>query len=250
MNKISGLVITFNESKNIVECLRSLALVCDDIVVVDSNSTDDTAELVRAAGAQVVLQAFLGDGPQRSAGLPHCRHDWVLNLDADERLEDDLVAYLQRTDLAALGVDAVETRRRNFVGQRTTRHGGQYPDYVLRIFNRRQADFSPVVAHTRIQAAKVGRCEAHIRHYSYRDYADIFSRACLYANWMGKELAASKKTVRPWHPALHGCSAFIKHYFVKTGFMAGLDGLTISLGKALASYLKYARALEIRRTAG
>jgi glycosyltransferase involved in cell wall biosynthesis len=248
MSKISGLVITFNESKNIVECLRSLKRVCDDIVVVDSNSSDDTVALAQAEGAQVISQVFLGDGPQRSVGLPYCRHAWVLNLDADERLEDDLVAYLQQTDLDTLGVDAVETRRRNFVGQRTTRYGGQYPDYVLRILNRHKADFKPVVAHTRVQTDKVGRTDAHIRHYSYRDYADIFTRACLYANWMAKELAASDKAVAGWHPALHGTTAFLKHYVAKAGFMAGLDGLTISLGKALASYLKYARALEIRRT--
>lgn len=248
MNKISGLVITFNESRNIVECLRSLKQVCDDVVVVDSHSTDDTVALAEAEGAHVILQTFLGDGPQRSVGLPHCRHDWVLNLDADERLEDDLVAYLRTTDLASLAADGVETRRRNFVGQRTTRHAGQYPDHVLRIFDRTKADFKPVVAHTRVQARRVVRCDVHIRHYSYRDYADIFTRACLYANWMAKELAAGDRKVAPWHPVLHGTSAFLKHYVVKAGFLAGLDGLTISLGKALASYLKYARALEIRRT--
>lgn len=248
MNKISGLVITFNESRNIVECLRSLKQVCDDIVVVDSHSTDDTVALAQAEGARVISQAFLGDGPQRSVGLPHCRHAWVVNLDADERLEDDLVAWLRQTDLTGLQADAVQTRRRNFIGQRTTRHAGQYPDHVLRIFDRTKADFKPVVAHTRIQAERIVHCDAHIRHYSYRDYADVFTRACLYANWMAKDLAASDKRVSAWHPALHGCSAFLKHYVVKTGFLAGQDGLCVSLGKALASYLKYARVLEIRRT--
>lgn len=247
MTNISGLVITFNESRNIVDCIRSLKRVCDDVVVVDSLSSDDTVALAQAEGATVIRQPFLGDGPQRSVGLPHCRHDWVLNLDADERLEDDLAAWLSGTDLDALPADAVESRRRNFVGDRTTRHAGQYPDYVLRIFNRHRADFKPVVAHTRIQAARVTRVEGHITHFSYRDYADIFSRACLYANWMAKELATSSKPVRGWHPMLHGISAFLKHYVIKTGFLAGLDGLTLSLGKALASYLKYARALEIRR---
>ena len=247
MNKISGLVITFNESRNIVDCIRSLKRVCDDVVVVDSLSADDTVALAEAEGATVIRQPFLGDGPQRTVGLPHCRHDWVLNLDADERLEDDLADWLARTDLSALPADAVESRRRNYVGNRTTRHAGQYPDYVLRIFNRQRADFKPVVAHSRIQAGRVIRNEGHITHYSYRDYADIFNRACLYANWMAKDLAASSKPVHGWHPMLHGTSAFLKHYVIKTGFLAGLDGLTLSLGKALASYLKYARALEIRR---
>ena len=108
MNKISGLVITFNESRNIVDCIRSLKRVCDDVVVVDSLSADDTVALAEAEGATVIRQPFLGDGPQRTAGLPYCRHDWVLNLDADERLEDDLADWLARTDLDALPADAVE----------------------------------------------------------------------------------------------------------------------------------------------
>ncbi|MGL5161094.1 MAG: glycosyltransferase family 2 protein, partial [Plesiomonas shigelloides] len=126
--KFSGLVITFNEEKNIQACLASLQQVCDDIVVVDSGSQDRTCELARAAGATVVTSVpFLGDGPQRSHGLPFCRHDWVINLDADERLDDDLVAYLQSTDVSALGVDAIENRRKNYIGQRTTPYAGQYP---------------------------------------------------------------------------------------------------------------------------
>lgn len=109
MTQISGLVITLNEAHNIVDCLRSMRKPCDDIVVVDSGSSDGTVELARQEGATVIVQVpFLGDGPQRSHGLPY-RHAWVLNLDADERLEQDLIDYIRRTDLDSLGVDLVET---------------------------------------------------------------------------------------------------------------------------------------------
>ena len=184
MTQISGLVITLNEAHNIVDCLRSMKTVCDDIVVVDSGSSDGTVELARQEGATVIVQVpFLGDGPQRSHGLPYCRHAWVLNLDADERLEQDLIDYIRRTDLDSLGVDLVETRRRNYIGQRFTPYAGQYPDYVKRLFNRLKADFTPVTAHTYIQASSFIRINAHIIHYSYRDYPDMVVK-CKYAGWI------------------------------------------------------------------
>ncbi len=245
--RISGLIITFNEQRHIRDCIQSLRQVCDDIVVVDSCSTDDTVAIAQAEGATVIIQKFLGDGPQRTAGLPYCKHDWVLNLDADERLENDLAEWLLANDLATLGVDAIETRRRNFVGNQTTRFAGQYPDYICRIFNSKKAGFSPVVAHSRVQAAAIQRIACHITHYSYRDYPDILNRACKYAVWTAEELAKSGKSIYPLAPFSHGFFSFFKHYVVKLGFLAGLDGLTLSIGKGLASYLKYAHAISLIR---
>ncbi|KUM02038.1 glycosyltransferase family 2 protein [Chromobacterium subtsugae] len=245
---ISGLVITLNEAHNIVDCLRSLRAVCDDIVVVDSGSTDGTIALAEAEGATVIVQKpFLGDGPQRSLGLPRCRHAWVLNLDADERLEPDFIAYVKNTDLDALGVDLVETRRRNYIGDRFTPYAGQYPDYVKRLFNRHRADFTPVVAHTCVKAATSTKVAVHITHYSYRNYPDMIAK-CKYAEWLSVGLAKSGKKIYPWHPALHGGWAFFRHYVIKLGFLAGLDGLTLSMCKGIGSYLKYAHALELRRS--
>ena len=247
MTKISGLVITLNEAHNIVECLRSMKRVCDDVVVVDSGSSDATIELARGEGATVIVQVpFLGDGPQRSLGLPHCKHDWVLNLDADERLEEDLVQYLETSDLNTLDVDLVETRRRNYIGNRFTPYAGQYPDYVKRIFNRQSADFTPVVAHTYVKAASAIRVNAHITHFSYKDYPDMVAK-CKYAGWLARNLAESNKRLYVWQPVVHGGWAFFRHYVVKAGFLAGLDGLTLSICKGLGSYLKYANAIEIRR---
>ncbi len=248
MTPISGLVITLNEAHNIVDCIHSMKQVCDDVVVVDSGSTDGTIELAREHGALVIVQKpFLGDGPQRSLGLPHCRHRWVINLDADERLEDDFVEYIRQTDLDALGVDLVETRRHNLLGGRFTPYAGQYPDYVKRLFNREKADFKPVVAHSHIEAASSKKVPVHITHYSYRDYPDLVAKS-RYSGWLAKDLAESDKPLHVWQPVLHGLWAFIRHYLIQAGFLAGLDGLTISLCKGLSSYLKYAHAIELRRS--
>ncbi|MGL4601468.1 MAG: glycosyltransferase family 2 protein [Plesiomonas sp.] len=245
--KLSGLVITFNEEKNILACLHSLQQVCDDIVVVDSGSTDRTCELALEAGATVIVSTpFLGDGPQRSYGLASCRHDWVVNLDADERLDDDLVAYLRSTDIESLGVEAIENRRKNYIGQRMTKYAGQYPDYICRIFNRTKTDFSPVFTHTRIMTRNTQKINQHVIHYSYADYHDMFARCVKYGQWQGKTLAASGKSIKPWHPIVHGVWTFIRLYIIKQGFLAGLDGFTIAKAKAVSSYLKYAVAWELQ----
>jgi len=246
MHPYSGLIITYNEAHNIGACIASLAQVCSDIVVVDSGSSDLTVELARAAGATVLVQVpFLGDGPQRSLGLKHCRHDWVINLDADERLEADLVATLKAN--AEWLVDALECRRRNYIGERFTPYAGQYPDYICRIFDRRHAGFAPLRAHSRVQARSTRRIDGHITHYSYRDYDDMFARINKYSTWQAQEMLANGKSASLVKAIAHGAVAFVKHYLVKRGFLAGCDGLSISLSKGLGSYLKYAKLIELRK---
>lgn len=184
MNEMSGLVITLNESRNIVDCLRSMKQVCDNIAAVDSGRSDDTVELAKAEEATVIVQKpFPGDGPQCNHDLPYCRHQWILNLDADERLEDDFVQYVKRTNLDDPGVDLIQTRRRNyFIGDRFAPHVGQYPDYMKRLFRKNRARFIPVVAHTYVEAKSSISEPIHITHYSYRDYLDMVEKY-KYADW-------------------------------------------------------------------
>ena len=246
--KISGLIITFNEAENIRECIRSLKEVCDDVVVVDSNSADKTQEIAKAEGATVIVQPFLGDGPQRILGLPYCKHEWVLNLDADERLEEDCIRKIQALQLGLDGSDVYELRRHNFIGDQITPYAGQYPDYVARLFNKTTASFSPVKAHTRVRGRKHCYLECHIRHFSYKDYSDLFSRQCKYATWGAEEIVKKGKKVGFLTPFAHGSWSFVRHYFFKRGFLGGNLGLTISIAKATGAYLKYARSAEIERT--
>lgn len=242
MIQISGLVITYNEEQNIASCIASLRNVCDDIVVVDSCSSDKTVSIAESLGVTVITQPFLGDGPQRIKGLEFCKHDWVLNLDADERLEDDCISQILEIDLSKDDYDVYEFRRHNLIGGRFTKFAGQYPDYVSRLFNRNTANFSPVSTHTRVKGLRHKNLNAHILHYSYKDYADLFQRQCKYANWMATEYVEQNKKISVFSPFIHGVWSFTRHYFVKLGFLAGQDGLTISVAKATGAYLKYAQA--------
>ena len=169
-----------------------------------------------------------------------------MNLDADERLEDDFVNYAKQTDLDKLEVDLVETRRRNFIGGRFTPLAGQYPDYVKRLFRKDKADFMPVVAHTYVKADSSTRVPVHITHYSCRDYPDMVEK-CKYAGWLANNLAESEKRLYSWQPFYMVDGLFLRHYIFKAGFIAGLDGLTLSICKGLGSYLRYAHAIELRR---
>lgn len=243
--KISGLIITFNEAENIRECIRSLREVCDDCVVVDSNSADKTQEIAKAEGATVIVQPFLGDGPQRILGLPYCKHEWVFNLDADERLEEDCIRKIQSLQLGLDGTDVYELRRHNFIGEQITPYAGQYPDYVARLFNKTTAHFSPVKAHTRVKGRRHCYLDCHIRHFSYKDYSDLFLRQCKYATWGAEEIVKNGRKPSFLTPFIHGSWSFIRHYFLKRGFLAGNLGLTISIAKAAGAYLKYAHACEL-----
>ena len=244
---ISGLIITLNEEKNIEDCIKSLFKVCDDIVVVDSFSSDKTSEIAKKLGATVVLQKFLGDGPQRSVGLHYCKHDWVLNLDADERLEKDCIEAIENLNLINSSCDVYEFKRNNYIGKKLTKYAGQYPDYVARLFNKSTADFTPKKTHTKVIGHSSKKINAHITHYSYSDYADLFTRQCKYATQIGKELGKSKKNIPSYSPILHCTWSFIRHFILKRGFLAGYLGLNISIAKSLGSYIKYVVAIDTQK---
>lgn len=244
MTLLSGLVITYNEERHIRDCLKSLSRICDDIVVLDSESDDRTAEIARDMGAKVIIQPFLGDGPQRSAGLPHCKHPWVFYLDADERLGEDLVSELNSLDLDSRSAEAYECRRKNHINGRWIKVAGQYPDHICRLFNRTKTDFSPLQTHARITTTKLDRLDGHILHYAIESLNDMSERMIRYSDWQSNSMFDEGKRVSKLAPFGHGLGCFIKFYFFRRGFLAGLDGLNISLFNAMGSYLKYAKLIE------
>jgi glycosyltransferase involved in cell wall biosynthesis len=250
MAQISGLIITLNEEANIGACLASMQPVCSEIVVIDSHSTDGTVAIAEAAGAKVYRQPYLGDRPQRSYGLKYCSCDWVLNLDADERLEADAVRCIRDIDLSQSTCAAYALRRKNILHGKWIRVAGWYPDYVRRLFNRRLADFSPVYMHTKITTQRVEKLDGHIVHYSFEGYADMIRTLNSYSDWLSRGIVEKGKPVYALKPFIHGFLSFVKHYVVKRGFTAGMDGFVISSLNAFGSFFKYAKAIEHYRRSG
>ena len=245
---ITGIVITLNESRNIEACIRSLRQVCDEIIVVDSLSTDDTVAVARRVGAETVSQAYSGDGPQKNVGLTYARNDWILSVDADERLTDEMVDAIRRWDLKITEHDAFAFRRRNHVGSRWIRRCGWYPDFCIRLYDRRKTRFADVRQHSQIPAANPLRIKADLIHYSFQDIGQLFSKPGRnFSSRAAKIMYQEGRRANGWSPLIHGVSAWARKYLFQAGFLAGVDGMTIAISAAVNSYLKYAKLLEFQR---
>ena len=245
---ISGIITTLNEEQNIAQAIASLQQVCDEVIVVDSLSTDATVDIARQCGAIVVEQAYLGDGIQKNVALNHIHNLWVLSIDSDERLSDELVRFIRSTDLEQSTYDGYAFRRRNYIGSRWVRCCGWYPDYLVRLFRHDRLRFRDTKQHSGIPENNTLRVKYDLLHYSYRSAGDLFAKPGRnFSTRSAKVLYLSGRKVRPWTPLLHFSGAFLSNYFLKGGILAGIDGFSLTLSKALNSYLKYAKVLEWQR---
>ena len=244
---ISGLVITYNEEKNIGQCIEALLEVCDEVIVVDSNSKDDTVKIALEKGAKVVSQSFLGDGPQRIFGVPYCKNDWILNLDADEFLDKDSIIFVKKGTFFNAAYDAYSFRVKNFLQEKIIDFAGWYPDYKIRFFNKKTASPSEDKVHQKIIATNVKKLKTHILHYGSHSFFQIIAKKNQYAQWNAEQLYDAGKRVNATKPIINGLVSFIRCYFFKKGIINGIDGLTISLTQAYFSYIKYANLLQIQK---
>ena len=244
---ISGLVITFNEEKNIGKCIDALFKVCDEVIVVDSLSKDKTVEIATAKGAKVISQAFLGDGPQRTHGLPFCKNDWILNLDADEYLDEDAQEFILKEKYLIGNYDAFSFRIKNFLADKLIDFAGWYPDHKVRFFNKKTAGPSPSIVHQKIIAQNETKVPVHILHHGWDSLEQIIAKKNQYSGWHAQQLYDQGKRVNAFKPVLNGTVAFVRCYFFKNGILNGLDGLSISMIQAFFSYMKYAKLIKIQK---
>ncbi len=245
---ITGIVITLNESKNIIQCIESLQQVCSEIIIVDSNSTDNTIELATSLGAKIITQSYLGDGFQKNVGLAHSTNDWVLSLDADERLTDDMVREIKAVDLTTTDFDAFAFRRRNYIGSRWIKQCGWYPDFCIRLYDSKKVKFSEVKQHASVQAKNPRRVDADIIHNSFENIGQLFAKPGRnFSGRAAKIMYKKGKRANSFSPFLHGLNAFFRKYIFQRGCLGGVDGMTVALSSAVNSYLKYAKLLEYQR---
>ena len=176
---VSAVVITRNASRHLGAVLAA-ASGCDERLVLDSGSTDDTLAIAAAAGARIERQPFLGYGPQKRRAVELAAHDWILSLDADEVLDEEARAGLAAADLSDPAA-CYAIRRRTFVGRRELRHGPWAEDRPVRVFNRTTANFKPLAVHEEVVAAGRPRSlPGSLLHYSFIDCADVIARSLAY----------------------------------------------------------------------
>ncbi|MBU1170758.1 MAG: glycosyltransferase family 2 protein [Proteobacteria bacterium] len=245
---ITGIIITLNEEKHIQACIESLQRVCHEVIVVDSLSTDCTVSIAEECGARIIKQTYLGDGPQKAFGVPYAANDWILSLDADERLDDDLVNELMRLDLTRDDT-AYAFKRKNYVGDHWIKAAGFYPDYVTRLYNRKTSGYLDKKAHSKVKAPRIKKVRAHILHYTYHDYSHWMERLNWLTTrdaWAYYQKGKKQSALRPFFSAT---GAFIRKFFIKGGIFQGVDGMTVTLTTVMRAYMKYIKLNEMHEEA-
>jgi glycosyltransferase involved in cell wall biosynthesis len=243
---VSAVLITRNAAAVLEPCLESLAFA-DEIVVVDSASSDATADIAARHGARVVQKEWLGFGRQKQFAVEQARHDWVLCLDADERVSPQLGASIAQALAAPVSPVYRMARRNRFLG-RWLAHGEGYPDWSPRLFNRMNARWSDDLVHEKVlYAVTPGTLDGDLMHDSSDDLSAYLDRQNRYTTLAARQAYEQGRGAGVLHLALSPVVRFFKFYVLRLGFLDGLPGLLhISIG-CMNSYLKYAKLIELRR---
>jgi glycosyltransferase involved in cell wall biosynthesis len=245
--RLSAVLITRNEEKKLEECLRSVSFA-DEIIIVDSGSSDSTPQIAARFGAHFSFKNFENFAAQKNAAIQKASGEWVLSIDADERLSSELAAEIQQV-LKTSEHNGYWVRRENFIFGRHMRYGAQRDDLQLRLFRRDKAEFQGTV-HERVELqGTCGQLTHSMQHHSTENLADYFRRFPLYT-----ELEAQKiysKGIKPSavHILLKPIAEFIYFYFLRLGFLDGLAGLQYQILSSFYTSVKYMKALEFSKKA-
>lgn len=245
--RLSVIIITCNEASNIADCLASVAFA-DECIVLDSGSTDDTVEIARRAGARVeVTPDWPGFGPQKNRALALATGDWVLSLDADERVTPALAAEIQAVMAAPVGPAYEIPRLSSFCGK-FIRHSGWWPDPVLRLFRRGEGRFTDAAVHERVVAdGPVGRLRAHMLHYTYPDLAFAIQKMNRYSSDAAAMMHARGRKASVFSALGHSVWTFVRIYVVRRGFLDGGHGFVLAVLAAMGSFSRYAKLAFLTR---
>ncbi len=241
---LSVIIITRNEAADIRACLESVTWA-DQIVVVDSASTDATAQICREFGAAVhVVQDWPGFGPQKNRALAHARGDWVLSLDADERVTAELRAEIEAVLRDPNAAPAYDIPRSSSYCGRFMRHSGWYPDYVTRLFRRGNARFSDDLVHERlIVDGSVARLNGLLLHYAFNDLEEVLRKVDQYSSAGALKLHARGRHGSLSGAVVRGLWSFVRTYFLRLGFLDGREGFMLAVSNAEGTYYRYAKLM-------
>jgi len=238
--KLSVIHITFNEAHNLAECLSSLQGLADEIVIVDNGSRDGTLDIAAQFGARVVrTDDWPGFGPQKNRALDVARCDWVLSIDADERVTPALAQEIQAV-IAQDAARAYEIPRLSWYCGRFMRHSGWYPDPVLRLFRRGRARFTDDLVHERLVAQDpVQRLSHDLLHYSFLDFSQVLAKVDRYSTASAQQMFDKGRRASPAGALVRGAWAFVRTYVLRAGFLDGPQGLALAISNAQGTYYRY-----------
>ncbi len=240
-------IITLNESEHIADCVRSVSFF-DEVLVVDSGSTDETVRLARNAGATVIENAWPGFGQQKQFALEKARNHWIFSIDADERVTDELRASIEHLFRVRPMAQGYTINRRNHFMGRALRHGEGYPDWCLRLFDRRHASWSEDPVHEKVELwGRIDRLHGgDLEHFSELSLSEYMDKQNQYTTLQARHLSESGRRASIAKLVMSPFVRFLKFYFLRLGFLDGVPGLVHITVGCYNSFLKYAKLRELQ----
>ena len=247
--QLSAILITFNEAHNLADCLTSLQGLADEIVIVDNGSRDGTLDIAAQFGARVVrTDDWPGFGPQKNRALDAATGEWVLSIDADERVTPALADEI-RAVIAGNAAAAYEIPRLSWYCGRFMRHSGWYPDPVLRLFQRGRARFSDDLVHERLLPQDaVCRLQNHLLHYSFMNFSQVLEKVDRYSTASAQQMFARGRRATLLGAVVRGLWAFVRTYVLRRGFLDGPQGFALAVSNAQGTYYRYLKLWLLGRS--
>ncbi|RLC46307.1 MAG: glycosyltransferase family 2 protein [Candidatus Cloacimonadota bacterium] len=243
-NSLSVVIITKNEENNIKRCLQSVKWA-DEIVVVDTGSTDRTLEICEKYGCHIIETEWLGFGKTKQLGVNCAANDWILSIDADEEVTSELTEEIRQLLSKDNLKNGYRIKRTSFYLKKWIRYSGWNRDYPLRLFNRKYGNFNENFVHESVRIrGKIGKIDKVLRHYTYPNLTTYIQKIEHYANLRAEEAVKKGKRASVFNAIFHGLFKFLKMYLLNTGFLDGTVGLVLSINSAFSVYLKYLKIWE------
>ena len=237
---LSVILITKNEEANIKDCLESVSFA-NEIIVVDSQSSDQTVKIAQSFGAKVENTSdWPGFGPQKNRALNLATQDWVLSIDADERVTAELKNEILAVINSSSSSDCYAIPRLSWYCGRFMKHSGWYPDYVERLFKQGSAKFSDHLVHERLlPTGQVKKLNHHFLHYSFKNFSQVLQKIDSYSTASANQAFQQGKKSSVSKAIGHGLWAFFRTYFLRLGFLDGQQGLALAISNAEGTYYRY-----------
>jgi glycosyltransferase involved in cell wall biosynthesis len=245
---LSVAVITKNEENNLAACLKSVAFA-DQIVIVDSGSTDNTVVIASAFGCNVFIEPWRGFGPQKQYAVDQCKNSWILILDADECIPEDTAQTIKNIILNPLITTAgFSFPRKNYYQGRWIKHAGWWPDRVVRLFRKDMGYITHVKVHEAVEVnGHVESLVYPIEHYTESRLSYVLQKIDRYSTLGAEEAFGKGKTASIWSAAFRAKLTFLQGYILRLGCLDGSQGLTLAITDAVNKFFKYAKLAEMNR---
>jgi glycosyltransferase involved in cell wall biosynthesis len=250
MVKISAVIISFNEEKYIGQCISSLEGIADEIIVVDSFSTDRTSDICRELGVKFTTRAFNGYRDQKNYAASLATNNLIFSIDADEAVSQQLKESLLEFKRGSTGIDYCTVNRLNRCSGKWIRHSGLYPDRKIRLYNRDKGSWGGLNVHETIKmddGSRKRHLKGDLLHYVYDTFEEFAEKSERYARFCGAEYHARGRRAGFFTPALHMIWRFLFNYTVRGGFLDGYHGFMICRLNARYVYLKYKTLRDLNK---